>query len=199
MRTLAGVSSLLLTFGGTVMALLLIAMSVAPSVPAVYGFLLVAPAVGLGALGLVQSGGSGVGRLGRVSGWITAIGAIAVLAVALYAIATDQFASTLGEADPLAMAFATASMAWMIGGVGVALAMWRARSVSTRGAWLILAGTVSAIVLGTLLDPIAPALSPLSALPFAIGWLLVGWGARGNAPRSMGASRSSGGLAEDPR
>ncbi|MBI2776705.1 MAG: hypothetical protein HYX57_05490 [Chloroflexi bacterium] len=196
---MAGISSLLLTFGGTVMALLLIAMSVAPSVPAVYGFLLVAPAVGLGALGLVQSGGSGVGRLGRVSGWITGIGAIAVLAVALYAIATDQFASTLGAADPLAMAFATASMAWMIGGVGVALAMWRVRSVSARGAWLILAGTVSAIVLGTLLDPIAPALSPLSALPFAIGWLLVGWGARGNAPRSMGASRSYGGLAEDPR
>jgi hypothetical protein len=180
MSVLTRVSSPLLLLGGALMTLLLVVITIAPATPALYGFLVVAPVIGVGALGAMLAPGIAAGRLGRVSGWFAALGGVAVVGVGLFAIATDQFSATagVGDDDPLAIPFAITSIGWMLGSLGVALAMTSGRSIPALGGWLVLAGTASAIVLGTLLGAIAPELSALSALPFAIGWVVVGWDSR---------------------
>lgn len=188
MRVLAKASSPLLILGGGLMALLLLIMMVAPAGPALYGFFVVAPAIGIGALGATLRATDSPGRFGRVSGWVAALGGVAVVALSLYAVATGQFTASagLGDDDPLAIPFMLTSTAWMLGSLGVALALVRGRSIPALGGWLVLIGTATAIVLGTLLGAIAPQLSPLSALPFAIGWVVVGW----ETHRSTGAARA---------
>jgi len=188
MRVLPQVSSPLLVLGGGLMALLLLVMAVAPTAPALYGFFVVAPAIGIGAFGATLGAGASAGRLARASAWVAALGGVAVVAVGLYAITTDQLTTSagVGDDDPLAIPFMLTSMAWMLGSLGVALALARGGTIPARGGWLVLAGTASAIVLGTLLGVVAPALSALSALPFAIGWVVVGWDTR----RSMQAVRA---------
>ena len=66
----------------------------------------------------------------------------------------------------------------MVGSLGFALALVRSRMIPPLGGWLVLAGTVLAMGLGTLLGSIAPQLSPLSALLFGVGWAVVGWNTR---------------------
>jgi hypothetical protein len=193
MRVLAQVSAPLLVLGGGLMAALLLIMALAPTAPALYGFFVVAPAIGLGALGATLGAGASAGRLGRVSGWVAAVGGVAVVTLSLYAVATGQFAASAGLADddPLAIPFMLTSMAWMLGSLGVALALVRGGAIPSRGAWLVLAGTATAIVLGTLLAMVAPALSALSALPFAVGWMVVGRDSRGSIQPSWAEGRSS--------
>lgn len=188
MDVLARSSSGLQLFGGALMAVLLLIMTVVPTAPAIYGFFVVAPVIGLGALGATHAAKAGAGRLGRVSGWAAATGGIAVVIVGAYAIGTGQFSATagLGDDDPLAIPFMVTSMSWMVGSLGVAVAMVRSRAIPARGAWLVLAGTVGAITIGTILGVLAPQLSPLSALPYALGWLVVGWDGR-RAPRVAAA------------
>lgn len=180
MDVLARSSSGLQLFGGLLMAVLLLIMTVAPAAPAIYGFFVVAPVIGLGALGAMHAAQASAGRLGRASGWLAAAGGIAVVIVGVFAIATGQFSPSagLGDDDPLAIPFMVTSMSWMVGSLGVAVAMVRSRSIPARGAWLVLAGTLSAITLGTILGLLAPELSALSALPFALGWMVVGWDSR---------------------
>lgn len=184
MGALARSSSVLQLSGGILMAVLLLIMTTVPAAPAIYGFFVVAPLIGLGALGAMLVAPASAGRLGRVSGWAAAAGGTAVVVVGIFAIATGQFSASagLGDDDPLAIPFMVTSMSWMIGSLGVAVAMVRRHAIPARGAWLVLVGTVSAITLGTVLGLLAPQLSPLSALPFALGWMVVGWDGR-RAPR----------------
>jgi hypothetical protein len=175
MATLARLGPTLLIGGGSLMALLLLAMVVAPGSAAIFGFFLVAPAMGLGVLGLAAAAPGGLGRIGAGAAWLGAIGGVAVTVVGLDAIATDRFVTGVGiEDDPMAIPFVLTSMSWMVGSLGVALALVRGRAVRPVGAWLVLGGTVSAMVLGTILGEVAPGLSALSALPFALGWAVLG-------------------------
>ena len=180
MSLVARLSPLLLMGGGAVMVALLLAMTIDPESPAIYGFFLVAPAIGVGVLGALMAAGEGAGRLGRVSAWVAALGGVLVVIVGGYAIATDQFVVGAGVAgdDPLAIPFMLTSTAWMVGSLGFAVALVRGRMIPPLGGWLILAGTVLAMGLGSLLGEIAPQLSPLSALVFGAGWAVVGWNTR---------------------
>jgi hypothetical protein len=45
------------------------------------------------------------------------------------------------------------------------------------GAGLVLSGTM-VLILGSILGELAPDLSPLSALPSGIGWVITGWNLR---------------------
>lgn len=180
MGVLVRSSSVIQLSGGLLMAVLLLIMTVAPTIPVIYGFFIVAPTIGLGALGAVLGMQGSAGRLGRVSGWAAAAGGIAVVVVGVFAIVTEQFSASagLGDDDPLAIPFMVTSMSWMVGSLGVTVGMVRSRAIPARGAWLVLAGTISAITLGTILGMLVPQLSPLSALPFALGWMVVGWDGR---------------------
>jgi hypothetical protein len=137
----------------------------------------------VGVLGALAAAGQGAGRLGRASAWVAGLGGILVVLVGGYAIATDQFVVGAGvaDSDPLAVPFMLTSMAWMVGSLGFALALVRTRMIPPVGGWLVLAGTVLAIGLGTLLGTIAPQLSPLSAVLFGVGWAVVGWNIRAAA------------------
>lgn len=180
MAPVARTSPLLLAGGGAVMVALLLAMTIDPESPAIYGFFVVAPAIGVGVLGAHVAAGENAGRLGRVSAWLAGIGGILVVIVGSYAIATGQFVvgAGVGDDDPLAIPFMLTSSAWMVGSLGFALALVRSRMIPPLGGWLVLAGTVLAIGLGTLLGVIAPELSPLSAVLFGVGWCVVGWNTR---------------------
>ena len=180
MSLFARMSPFLLVGGGALMVALLLAMTIDLESPAIYGFFVVAPAIGVGVLGALVVVGNGAGRLGRVSAWVAGLGGILLVIVGGYAIATNQFVvgAGVGGDDPLAVPFALTSMAWMVGSLGFALALVRSRMIPPLGGWLVLAGTVLAMGLGTLLGSIAPQLSPLSALLFGVGWAVVGWNTR---------------------
>ncbi len=190
MSLVARMSPPLLVGGGALMVALLLAMTVDLESPAIYGFFVVAPAIGVGVLGALVVAGDRAGRLGRVSAWVAGLGGILVVVVGAYAIATGQFVvgAGVGADDPLAIPFMLTSMAWMVGSLGFAFALVRSRMIPPLGGWLVLAGTVLAIGLGTLLGAIAPQLSQLSALLFGIGWAVVGWNTRtvGWNPRTAG-------------
>jgi hypothetical protein len=178
MALLARQSAGLLMVGGLLMTGLLLAMSVAPTSPAIYGFFAVAPAIGLGVLGLIAGVRPSAGPVAQVAAWVAALGGVAVVVVGAYAIATNQFVTGTGGDDPLMIPFALTSTAWMVGSLGVALALLRIGAIPAVGAWLVLGGTITALVLGTVLASIAPAASPLSAVPFGLGWAVVGWSSR---------------------
>lgn len=182
MAQLSRLGPALLVTAGAGMTLLLILMAVAPDAPAIYGFFLVAPALGLGVLGVLDRAGGRAGRLTTAAAWLAAAGGVGVVVAGLYAIATDQFVQgATAENDPMIVPFMLTSMSWMLGSVGVAVALVRRGTIGSLGAWLVLGGTASAIGLGTALGSVAPALATLSAVPFALGWAVAGRDLSGRA------------------
>lgn len=188
MMVLSRWSPALLILGGALMTVLIVALAMDPASPALYGFLLVAPVIGIGAFGALvgdrDGADRGTGLLGRVSALLALLGGVSVALLGTYAVATGQFLlnASVGEGDPLTGPFMVTSMAWMLGAFGVALAMIRSRAVPPLGGWLVLVGTASAIVVGTILASVAPALSALSPAPFGLGWVVVGWQMRDARP-----------------
>jgi hypothetical protein len=159
------------------MVALLVTMAAAQGGPAIYGFFLVTVLIGVGVLGLATQLGPSVGRFGQLSALAAGLGGLSVLVLGAYAIGTNQFVTDMSSDDPLGTLFALTSTAWMLGSLGFALALLRGRVIRALGAWLVLAGTISAIVIGSLAATSYPILSYLSALPFGAGWVVIGLGA----------------------
>jgi hypothetical protein len=174
MDGLARSGGYLLMAGGALMVVLLVILAATPASQALYAFFVVTVLTGLGVLGVARQAGSRVGRFGQACAWAAAAGGLAVIVVGAYAIATDQFSTDIGGDDPLGPLFALTSSAWMFGSLGFAIALVRARAIPAAGAWLVLAGTVSAFVIGSLAATSYPALSYLSAVPFGLGWVVMG-------------------------
>jgi len=174
MDALARSGGYLVIAGGGLMVALLVVLAASPTGPAIYAFFLVTVLLGLGVLGLAVQPGARIGRFGQVSAWAAALGGLAVVVVGAYAIGTNQFSTDIGGDDPLGPLFALTSTAWMFGSLGFAIALLRAGAIPPLGAWLVLAGTISAIVVGSLAATSYPALSYLSAVPFGAGWVLIG-------------------------
>jgi len=174
MDALARSARYLLMAGGVLMVALEVILAASPASSAIYGFFLVTVLLGLGVLGTAVHLGERLGRSGRVSAWVAAIGGMGIVVLGAYAIGTDQFVTDTGANDPLGPVFAVTSMAWMLGSVGFAIVLLRARAIPALAAWLVVAGMISAVVVGSLAATSYPALSYLSAVPFGLGWILVG-------------------------
>lgn len=192
MNQLQRSSAGLLIGGGALMTALLVALLIDPASPALYGFFLAAPVTGLGVLGAALEGHGGNGRLARIAAWVAVAGGILVVVVGAYAIATNQLVlgTGVGSDDPMSLPFALTSTAWMLGSLGFAAALLRAGGGSRVGAWLVLSGTLLALILGSILGELAPDLSPLAALPFGVGWVVTGWNLRIAARTHPGVAQS---------
>jgi len=165
--------------GGAVMTVLLVVVTFGgdPDSPAWNLFFLVVALLGAGALGLAERTKGVIGQLGRVSAWVSALGALGLLLVGAYAMATGQYSTSATGDDPLLPLWIVTSLAWLLGALGFAAALVRARALSPIGAWLVLVGAVvgtAASIAGGENPP--PALFLVFVL-FAVGWILLGYAA----------------------
>jgi len=172
--------------GGAVATVLVGVVAYDPNTAAWNGFFLVVALLGAAVLGLESRTRALTGQLGRVSAWLSAIGAAALLVVFAYAAATNQMNFDASAAsDPLMPFWAVTAIAWFLGNIGFGVAIVRAKALSANGGWLVLAGAVAGV--GMSLIPSAPPV-PLTLLfgLFGIGWVVVGYAAT-RAPRRLTA------------
>jgi hypothetical protein len=180
MKMLARWAGYLAVGGGALFAVMLVLVVITDPAtsPAWNLFWVVVALLGAGVLGLYERTRSAVGQLGQVSAWLSALGALSLLLVAAYAIATNQLSyDPSASPDPLWPFWLVTFGAWLVGTIGFAVALIRARSLSRLGAWLVVAGAVVGLG-GSLLGGENPpaALLLLFAL-FGIGWIIVGYAA----------------------
>ena len=165
--------------GGAVMTVMLVTVTFGgdPDTPVWNLFFLVVALLGAGVLGLYQRTKSAVGQLGRVSAWLSALGALGLLLVGAYAIATNQYSTSATSNDPLLPLWIVTSLAWLLGGLAFAVALIRARAVSVPGAWLVLVGAVAGVVAGFAGGENPPPALFLVFVLFGVGWMLLGYAA----------------------
>jgi len=179
MKTLARWAGYLAIAGGAVMVVMLVLVVITdPATSPAWNLLWVVVALlGAGVLGLYEQTRSAVGQLGRVSAWVSALGGLGLLLVAAYAIATNQLDSGQTGPDPLWPFWIVTFGAWMGGNVGFAVALIRGRSLSSLGAWLVLAGAVIGLAASFFGGANPPAALILVFVLFGIGWIVLGYAA----------------------
>jgi len=69
------------------------------------------------------------------------------------------------------------SLAWLVGGLGFAVALIRGRALSSVGAWLVLVGAVVGAVAGFAGGENPPPALFLVFVLFGVGWMLLGYAA----------------------
>ena len=180
MGTVARWAGYLAMAGGALVAILAVVTAYDPETAAWYGFFLVIAFLGAAVLGFQERTKAVTGQLGRGSAWLSALGAVGLLAVFVYAAATNGL-STGGDydpaKDPLTPFWIVTAGAWFIGNIGFAVALLRARVLSSYGAWLVLAGAVVGLVFAAVLgENLPPAANLLFGL-FGIGWIVIGYAA----------------------
>jgi len=163
--------------GGAVMTVALVIVTFSPISDAWNALFIVVALLGAGVLGLYERTKSAVGQLGRVSAWVSALGGLGLLLVAAYAIATNQLDSGQTGPDPLWPFWIVTFGAWMGGNVGFAVALIRGRSLSSLGAWLVLAGAVIGLAASFFGGANPPAALILVFVLFGIGWIVLGYAA----------------------
>lgn len=149
-------------------------------------FFVVVALLGAAVFGFERRTRPATGQLGRASAWLSTIGAVALLAVFVYAAATDKlnFAAT-ATSDPLTPFWIVTAIAWFLGNVGFAVAIIRAGALSVIGGWLVLAGAVAGLVASALPpDNLPSAVMALFGL-FGIGWVVVGYAGIRSSTRQM--------------
>ncbi len=179
METLGRWAGYLAIAGGLVMVamLVLVVLTDPATSPAWNLFWLVVALLGAGVLGLYERTKSAVGGLGRASAWVSALGALGLLLVGAYAIATNQLDAGQTGTDPLWPLWIVTVGAWLGGNVVFALALVRARSLSLLGAWLVVAGAVIGLAGSLLGGANPPAALLLLFVLFGLGWIVVGYAA----------------------
>jgi hypothetical protein len=163
--------------GGALATILVGVVALDPNTGAWSGFFLVVALLGAVVVGLEKRTRALTGLLGRASAWLSAIGASALLAVFVYAVATNQMKfDATATSDPLLPLWAVTAIAWFLGDIGFGIAIVRAKALSASGGWLVLAGAVAGV--GMSLYPSAPPV-PITLLfgLFGIGWFVVGYAA----------------------
>lgn len=180
METLARWAGYLAIAGGALVVVLVAITTYDPESAAWFAFFLVVALLGAAVLGFQERTKATTGQLGMASAWLSAIGALALLGVFAYAAATNQM-STSGDydpaSDPLTPFWIITAAAWFIGNIGFAVALIRARAISTIGAWLVLAGAVVGLGVTAVLGENLPAAVLLLFGVFGIGWVVIGYAA----------------------
>lgn len=167
--------------GGGLVSVILIIGTLSPASAAWYGLFPGIVLLGAAVPGLYWRTRPATGGLGLGAAWLSGLGSIAIVAVAAYLIGTDQVSAAQqnlpeGPATFVAMA---ASFAWLIGNLGFAVALIRARVLPTLGARLVLAGAFLAVAMATFVGEDSPAaLMQAATLLFGlvpVGWILLGY------------------------
>ena len=179
MEALARWAGYLAIVGGAIAVVVIAITAYDPNSGSWYGFFLVVALLGAALPGLRVRTKVATGQLGRASAWLSAIGALALLIAFGYAAAASQATSGSADpaSDPLAPVWLVSAVAWFIGNIGFAVALLRARVLSSIGAWLVLAGAVVGLVVSAVLgENLPPAVMLLFGL-FGIGWIVIGYAA----------------------
>lgn len=176
MHTLSRGAGLLAITGGAVMVVMLVlVVFTEPATSPAWNLLWVVVALlGAGVLGLYERTRNTVGQLGRVSAWVSAFGALGLLLVAAYAIATDQLDTGQNAPNPLWPFWIITFSAWLGGNIVYALALIRAQSLPSLGAWLVVAGAALGLAGSLVGGENPPAALLLLFVLFGIGWILLG-------------------------
>src|SRR3990170_908341 len=164
MKTLARWAAYLAIAGGAVMVVMLVLVVITnpATSPAWNLFWVVVALLGAGVLGLYERTRSTVGQLGQVSAWVSAFGGLGLL-----------LDSGQTGADPLWPFWMVTFGAWLVGNVGFAVALIRGRSLSSLGAWLVLAGAVIGLAASFFGGANPPAALILGFVLFGIGWVVL--------------------------
>src|SRR3990170_1674340 len=109
--------------GGALLLVLVVIVAFDPASPAWWAFFAVVVLLGAAALGLWQRATAASGQLGRWAAWLSAIGAVGLLVVFAYAVASNQMSyDTSAAADPysvpLAPLWIVTAGAWFVGNLG---------------------------------------------------------------------------------
>ena len=163
--------------GGAVMTVALVIVTFSPTSDAWNTLFIVVALLGAGVLGLYERTKSAVGQLGRVSAWVSALGALGLVLVGAYAIATNQYSTDPTAVDPLMPLWIVTSLAWLGGNIGFALALIRAPALSRSGAWLVLAGAIVGVAASILGGQNPPPALFLVFILFGVGWIVLGYAA----------------------
>ena len=130
--------------------------------------------------GLNRSAGGSTGRLGRAAAWLSGTGAAVTVVMVLYFLASGQILAVqqaLPE-GPIGVVAMGASLAWLAGNLGFAVAVLRSRALPRPGAWLVLAGAFVPIALAPFTtDPSAGPAAQIGAAAFLllpVGWVVLG-------------------------
>lgn len=163
--------------GGTTMTLILVIVSVDPESAVWNLFFVVVALLGAATVGLAERTKGTLGPLGWRSAWVSALGALGLLLVGAYAIASNQYSTGATGSDPLTPVWIVVSLAWLIGSLGFAVALIGARALSPLGAWLVLAGAVFGTAASIVAGENPPSALYLVFVVFAGGWIMLGYAA----------------------
>lgn len=183
MNMLARWAAYLAMAGGALFTVILVITAFSPTSPAWYGFFVGIVFLGAAVAGLYWRTRPATGRLGWLSAWLSGLGTIVIVPVAIVAIATGEFSNMVVESPPLTPLLAigmAASTAWLIGNLGFAVALVRARTLSRLGAWLVLGGAFVAVATTPLYGVTDPTLTLVTTLLFGlmpVGWIVIGYAA----------------------
>jgi len=183
MDTLARWAGYLAIAGGAIVAILVVVVAFDPNSGAWFAFFLVVALLGAAVLGFENRTRVATGQLGRASAWMSAVGAVALVAVFVFAVATNRLTPSADPtSDPLAPFWMVTAVAWFLGNIGFGAAIVRAKVLSVVGGWLVLAGAVTGLGVTVVLgENVPPAFMLLFGL-FGIGWIVVGYaGTRASA------------------
>lgn len=176
-------SGFLAMAGGVLLTVILVIVVISPTSPAFYGIFPGIVLLGAAVPGLYWRSRPATGRFGLVAAWLSGLGAIATVAVAVYFIATNQISAAqqnLPEGPAMFIGIG-ASVAWLIGNLGFALVLIRSRVLPPLGAWLVLAGAIVPVPMALFAgeDPSAAATQVLTAAfgLVPVGWILLGYAA----------------------
>ncbi len=183
MDTLARWAAYLAMAGGALFTLTLVIVAFSPTSPAGYGFFVAIVLLGAALPGLYWRTKPATGRLGWASAWLSGLGTVAIVLVAILGIATGELSKMLEQNPPMTPVLAAglaASSAWLIGNLGFAVALIRARTLPRLGAWLVLAGAFVAVATTPLYgvtDSTITLVTTLLFVLFPVGWFVLGYAA----------------------
>jgi hypothetical protein len=175
--------------GGALLTVILIIVAFSPTSNTWYGLFLGIVLLGAAVPGLYWRTRPATGRFGLGAAWLSGLGAAAIVLVAAYLVGTSQVSpaqQSLPEGPATAIGMG-ASVVWLIGNLGFALALLRSRVLPALGAWLVLAGAFVPLALTPVVGD-SSAAAATQALTLIFGLLPVGWTLLGyTAWRRLGA------------